>query len=233
MKLSIIIPAYNEEKTLLRIIEKIKKTKLPLFEGKKIEKEIILVDDCSDDGTREILKNIKEENIKIYYHKKNQGKGRAIRTGLEKAKGDMILIQDADLEYNPSDYGKLIEPILSKEAKVVYGSRILGENKTSSLIFYFGGKVITFISNLLYNTKITDEPTCYKVFRADIIKNIELKSEGFEFCPEITAKVAKRKIKIKEVPISYNPRTKKQGKKIKIKDGIIAIWTLFKYKFRD
>lgn len=228
MKLSIIIPVFNEKETIKKILNRVKKADIG-----EVEKEIIIVDDFSGDGTRESLKKIQDKEVKIYYHEKNLGKGFAIRTGLKKSTGDIILIQDADLEYNPSDYKKLIKPILSKDAEVVYGSRILGKNKKSYLSFYLGGRLLSFLTNLLYNTKITDEATCYKVFKAEVIRNINLKCEGFEFCPEVTSKIAKKKIKIKEVPISYNPRKKKQGKKIKGKDGLIAIWVLVKCRFKD
>jgi glycosyltransferase involved in cell wall biosynthesis len=229
MKLSIIIPVYNEEKTILEILSKIDEVKI------SPEKEIIIVDDGSKDKTREILSRIngRSKNKKIIFHDKNYGKGHAILTGLKHASGQIILIQDADLEYDPNDYSKLIAPIINKKAKVVYGSRNLRDNKRSAISFYLGGRFLSFLANLLYGTKITDEATCYKVFRADIIKNIDLKCEKFEFCPEVTAKVAKKGINILEVPISYYPRGKKQGKKIKWKDGIEAIWALIKYRFID
>ncbi len=187
MKLSIIIPIFNEKKTLNKILRKVKNANIGA-----VKKEIIIVDDYSTDGTREILKKINNKNIKILYHKKNLGKGYAIRTGLKEVTGNIILIQDSDLEYDPSDYKKLINPILLKQTRVVYGSRVLGNNKKSSLLFYLGGKIITLFSNFLYNSKITDEPTCYKVFSKDVIKNINLKSKRFEFCPEITAKISKK-----------------------------------------
>ena len=232
MKLSVIIPVFNEEKTILELLKKVKKADI-----QKIEKEIIIIDDGSTDKTRDILRKIKsnktkDKNIKIIFQDKNYGKGFAIRTGIKHSTGEIIIIQDADLEYNPDEYYKLIKPILEKKAEVVYGSRILNKNnKISSLGFYLGGKFLTFLTNLLYNTKITDEPTCYKIFKKNILKSIDLKCKRFEFCPEITAKIAKNKIKILEVPISYNPRHKNQGKKIKVRDGIIEIWTLFKYRF--
>jgi len=227
MKLSIIIPTYNEEKTILEILEKVKKADIG-----GIEKEIIIVDDFSKDRTGEILRKIKDKNIKIFYHEKNYGKGFAIRTALKHATGEIVIIQDADLEYEPNDYKKLLKPILTGRAKVVYGSRILNKkNEYSYLSFYFGGRLLTMIANILYGIKLTDEPTCYKVFRREVIDTIKLKCVKFEFCPEVTAKIAKKKIKIYEVPINYYPRSKKQGKKIKFKDGLTAIWTLIKYRF--
>lgn len=230
MKLTILIPVYNEKETILKILEKIENVDL-----KKIgfEKEIIIVDDGSTDGTEKILKNL-EKKYKVIYHQKNQGKGSAIKTGLKYASGDYVIIQDADLEYDPQDYIKLLECAIKNRAQVVYGSRTLNpQNKYSSFLFYVGGRILSFITNLLYGTKITDEATGYKLFKTELIKSLPLFSKGFDFCPEITAKIAKRKIKIYEVPINYYPRTKKEGKKIRIKDGIKAIWVLIKHKFKD
>ncbi len=226
MKLSVIVPVFNEEKTIKEIIARVRGVSLP------IEKEIIVIDDGSLDGTKDVLKKIKEQyDFVLLEHSKNQGKGAAIKTGIEKASGDIILIQDADLEYDPQDYEKLIEPFLKKQAQVVYGSRQLRENKRGHLSFYWGGRFLTAVVNLLYGLKITDESTGYKVFKREIIENINLESRGFEFCPEVTAKIAKKGIKIHEVPISYQPRNKKEGKKIKWKDGLKALWVLIKYKF--
>lgn len=228
MKLSIIVPVYNEDKTIGKLIRIIKGVDL-----KGIKKEIIVVDDSSKDKTVEKLKKI--NGIKLILHRKNLGKGAAIRTGIKYVTGDVVIIQDADLEYDPNDYYKLIKPIIERKAEVVYGSRRLKkENKKhSGISFYLGGLILTAIVNLLYGIKITDEPTCYKVFRVDILKEINLKCNRFEFCPEVTAKVAKKGIKIYEIPISYFPRSIKQGKKIKWRDGIDAIWTLLKYRFVD
>tara|TARA_Y100000034_G_C6906173_1_gene420568 strand:+ start:2764 stop:3453 length:690 start_codon:yes stop_codon:yes gene_type:complete len=229
MKLSVIIPVYNEEKTLLGILSKIKEVKLP------IEREIIIIDDFSKDKTREILSKIKDKEIKIFYHEENKGKGYAIRTGLKQVTGEIVIIQDADLEYDPQDYDKLIQPILDGKTEVVYGSRILGQGKhdRSYLSFYLGGVLLSKLANFLYNIKITDEPTCYKVFKTEVIKNIDLKCERFEFCPEVTAKIAKKKYQIYEVPISYHPRNKEEGKKINWVDGLQAIWILIKYRFSN
>jgi len=229
MKLSIIIPAYNEEATILKILRLIKKVYLG-----KIKKEIIIIDDFSTDKTREILKKIRDKNIKILYHQRNFGKGYAIRTGLKEVTGDIVIIQDADLEYNPEDYKKLIKPIIDKKTKVVYGSRNLNKkNRYSYLSFFLGGKLLTVLANFIYHIKITDEPTCYKVFSSDVLKQINLKCRRFEFCPEITAKISKKGFKICEVPISYYPRHKNQGKKINWRDGLEAVWTLVKYRFVD
>ncbi len=225
MKLSVIIPVFNEENTILEILEKVKKV--------PIEKEIIIVDDGSTDRTREILKNIKDERIKIIFKEKNQGKGSAIREGLKVVKGDIVVIQDADLEYNPNDWIKMIELMEKENVEVVYGSRVLGKNKKSSFLFYLGGRILSLIANILYNAKITDEPTCYKMFKKQVINSINLKCNGFEFCPEVTAKIRKKGFIIYEVPISYNPRNIKEGKKIRLKDFFIAVWTLIKYRFFD
>ncbi len=227
MKLSIIIPTYNEKDTILEILAKIEAVNLSAM---NCAKEIIIIDDCSTDGTREILRAL-EGKYKILYHEKNRGKGFALRTGIKAATGDIIIIQDADLEYDPEDYGKLIEPIIKGKEDVVYGSRNLGNNGKSSLSFYWGGRFLSVLANLLYGIRITDEATCYKVFRADILKNINLECERFEFCPEVTAKVAKKGLRIYEVPIRYYPRSIEEGKKINWHDGITAIWTLFKYRF--
>lgn len=232
MKLSVIMPVYNEEKTIAEIIKRVKAVNL--------KKEIIIVEDGSTDRTKEILKGITKEKdsdneIKLISRPKKYGKGEAIRTGLKEITGDIVIIQDADLEYNPQDYYRLIEPILKKEVAVVYGSRILGKNpmpkSISAWYFYFGGRSLGILTNLLYHAKITDEPTCYKVFKTDLLKSLNLKCKGFEFCPEVTAKIGRRGIEIKEIPIRTTPRTVKEGKKIRLKDWLIAVWTLIKYRF--
>jgi len=229
--LSIIIPAYNEEKTIQQLLRNVDAVDLSKY---KTTKEIIIVDDGSRDKTVEKIQELEKPYVLIR-QEKNKGKGAAIRRGIQQATGDIILIQDADLEYDPNDYGNLIEPIITGKAKVVYGSRRLQKTNVqySGLSFYLGGHMMTFLTNLLYNAAITDEPTCYKVFAADVLKSIQLQCKRFEFCPEITAKVLKRGIPIYEVPISYYPRSVKEGKKIRWKDGIEGIWTLFKYKFVD
>lgn len=226
--LSVIIPAYNEIQTIEEILKRVLRV--------KISKEIILVDDGSTDGTREFLHSLKNKGIKTIFHKKNQGKSSALRTGIKSASGEIILIQDADLEYSPEDYYDLIKPIQQGETKVVYGTRF-PRNKPSPSIFknkfFLANKLLTKLSNLLYSANITDEPTCYKVFDAEVLKSIPLKSKRFEFCPEVTAKVRKKGYKIIEVPIQYFPRSVEEGKKINWKDGFEAIWTLIKYKFVD
>lgn len=226
-KLSIIIPVYNERDTIRSVIDAVLGVRLSL------EKEVIVVDDGSSDGTADVLRSLERENVKVVFQTPNQGKGAAIRRGLPEATGDIVIIQDADMEYDPNDYQSLIDPIIAGEAKVVYGSRQLGNNTFSYRRFYLGGLVLSWLTNLLYGSKITDEPTCYKVFRKDVLDSIELKCKRFEFCPEVTAKVLKKGIKITERPISYRPRSIEQGKKIRWRDGVEAIFTLFRYRFHD
>ena len=227
MKLSVLIPAYNEIETIDEIIKLIRSVKI------EVDLEIIIVDDGSTDGTREYLAKLDAPDIKVFFHEKNCGKGMAIRTALEKAEGDIILVQDADLEYDPNDYAALLKPILAGEAEVVYGNRRGGSGgmKKSYERYYWGGRLLTALTNLLYRTNIHDEPVCYKVLKRSVFNTITLTCEKFEFCPEITAKVAKAGYKIYEVPISYSPRKITQGKKINWKDGVHAIWTLVKYRF--
>ena len=235
MKLSVIVPAYNEEGTIREIIDRVSDT--------PFEKEIIVVDDGSTDGTREILKELEgrttgETPILLIFHERNRGKGAAIRSALAKVTGDVVIIQDADLEYDPKEFARLIEPILKGETQVVYGSRNLKRdekgkhgNPMSSLSFYWGGVFLSKLTNLLYGTGITDESTGYKVFKTEVIKNLDLKSEGFEFCPEVTAKLCRKGCKIKEVSISYHPRGFDEGKKICWLDGLVAVFNLLKYRF--
>ncbi len=231
--LSIIIPAYNEEQTIRKLLDKV--CAVTLIEG--ISKEILVIDDGSSDSTNDIvaeyISSLGVKNIRLISQERNQGKGAALRKGIEVATGDFIIIQDADLEYDPEDYNLLLPHLLNGE-KVVYGSRFLRkENKHSYQSFYYGGLLVTFFTNLLFLQKLTDEPTCYKAFETNFLKSIPLKCTGFEFCPEVTAKTAKKGIKIKEVPIHYYPRSIEQGKKIKWTDGLDALWTLLKYRIID
>lgn len=228
---SVLIPVYNEISTLSKILEKVDNAD---FLG--LNKEIIIVDDCSTDGSIELLKMIElKKNYKVFYHDKNQGKGAALRTAIKHITGDITVIQDADLEYDPSDYKGLIELIVNDNADVVYGSRLSGGRPSRSFMFthLIGNKILTLFTNILYNTTLTDMETCYKAFKSNIIKNINIKSNKFDFEPEITAKVLKKGCKLYEMPISYYGRDYTEGKKITWKDGISAIFTLLKYRFMD
>jgi glycosyltransferase involved in cell wall biosynthesis len=225
MKLSIIVPCYNEESTIKEIIKKINSQK-------DIEKEIIVIDDCSTDQTKTILKNDLNDQIqKLILNPKNFGKGYSIRKGIRESTGDLILIQDADLEYDPSDYKKLINPILDGIADVVYGSRFIGDSERRVLYYWhmLGNKFLTTLSNMLTNLNLSDMEVCYKVFKSEIIKDIELKEDRFGFEPEITAKIAKKNIRIYEVGVKYFGRTYSDGKKITWKDGFSALRCIFYY----
>ena len=227
--LSVIIPVFNEKNTIEEIIKRVEKVFL------SIKKEIIVVDDGSFDETKDILKRLKKEiDFKLIVHKKNRGKGAAVRTGIENSGGEIILIQDADLEYSPEEYQNLIEPILKNETDVVYGSRDFLNNPHSSQKYYLGGKFLTFVFNLLFGTNLTDINTGYKVFKKEVLKNIELLENDFSFCEEVTAKVVKLGYKIKEMPIQYLPRSFKQGKKIRwYKDGLKALYVIMKYRIKS
>lgn len=226
MKLSVIIPCFNEAQHVTKVLDAISHVDIP--------KEIIVVDDGSTDGTCDILQDYsKDRNIVIHSSVLNFGKGTAIRVGLKYATGDIIIIQDADLEYDPKQYPKIIQPILEGKAEVVYGSRFLGEISGMKLANRIANRILTLTANILYNAHITDEATCYKAFKADLLKTLDLKSTRFEFCPEVTAKVRKRGIAIYEVPIVYVGRDTKEGKKIRWTDAFDAMWTLLKYRFID
>ncbi len=227
MKLSVIIPCYNERETILDILKAVKAVGLA--------SEILIVDDGSSDGTCEILKALPEDPmVRVIFHTHNQGKGAAVRTGFSQAKGDIFLIQDADLEYDPREYPSLLKPIEEGRAKVVYGSRFLGgPRKTMFFWNMVANRSLTLMTNILYNSILSDMETCYKVFKAEVVRNILLRSRRFEFEPEITAKVLKRGYRIYEVPISYNGREWNEGKKIKWTDAPKAAWTLLRYRFVD
>lgn len=228
-KITILIPIFNEVNTLKEILKKVGEAN---FCG--LEKEVILIDDYSTDGTREILTELKDK-YKIFYHDKNMGKGAALRTGFEHVTGDIAVIQDADLEYDPVDYEPLVKLILDGKADVVYGSRLSGGKPSRSFMFthLLGNKLLTLITNVLFNTTLTDMETCYKAFKTEFIKGIKIKSNRFDFEPEITAKVLKRGARLYELPISYYGREYAEGKKITWKDGIHAIWALVKFRFID
>jgi glycosyltransferase involved in cell wall biosynthesis len=227
MKLSVIIPVYNEEKTITEIVERVAATGLA--------DEIILVDDCSTDGTRDLLAAMEQmSGARVLYHEKNQGKGAAVRTGLSAARGDIILIQDADLEYDPRDYPALLKPIREGMADIVYGSRFLGGPRRVTMFWHMiANRLLTFATNLLYDTILSDMETGYKVFRREVVQGMTLRSRRFDFEPEFTAKVLKRRYRIFEVPITFNPRDYSEGKKIRLKDAFEAVWTLVKYRFVD
>jgi glycosyltransferase involved in cell wall biosynthesis len=225
-KLSVVIPVYNEERWIEEVLRRVQAVEIP--------KEVIIVEDCSKDNTREILKRITDENVKIFYQEKNQGKGAALRRGFQEATGDVVLVQDADLEYNPAEYPKLLQPILENKADVVYGSRFIGESHR--VLYYWhsvANKGLTTLSNMFTNLNLTDMETCYKVFRREVIQGMTLKSNRFGFEPEVTAKIAKRRPawRVYEVPISYSGRTYEEGKKIGLKDAFSALWCIIRYKF--
>lgn len=227
MKLSVIIPVFNEVGSIREIVRRVQKTRLT--------NEIIIVDDCSTDGTRDLLAALDgKRGVRVILHEKNQGKGAAVRSGLAAARGDVILIQDADLEYDPREYPNLLKPIEEDLADVVYGSRFLGGPRRVTMFWHMiANQLLTFTTNLLYDTILSDMETGYKVFRREVLDGVTLRARRFDFEPEFTAKMLKRKVRIFEVPISFNPRDYSEGKKIRLKDAFEAVWTLIKYRFVD
>ncbi len=229
MKLSIVIPVYNEEATLAEIVRRVQAT--------PYDKELIIVDDASGDRSREILQGLVKDydNIRLFFHDRNQGKGAALRTGFSQVTGDVVLIQDADLEYNPTDYPELLKPIERGVADVVYGSRLIGGAPHRVLFFwhYVGNKMVTTLSNMFTNLNLTDMETCYKVFKAEVLKPIKIKSDRFGVEPELTAKIARQRCRVYEVPISYDGRDYSEGKKITWKDGIAAIYYIIRFRYWD
>lgn len=227
MFVSVIIPAYNEINTIAQIVRRVQATGIPA--------EIVVVDDGSTDGTRDVLKQLDGNgNVRVILRERNQGKGAAVMDGIRAAKGEVILIQDADLEYDPRDYPALLKPIEEDIADVVYGSRFLGAPRRPTMFWHMvANKLLTFMTNILYNNILTDMETGYKVFCRDVVKDMTIHSRRFDFEPEFTAKILKRKVRIFEVPITFNPRDYSEGKKIKLKDAFEAVWTLVKYRFVD
>lgn len=228
MKLSVVMPVYNERNTIQEILRRVRAVDIG-----EIEKEIIVVDDGSTDGTYDILKLEEDSTTRVFRHEVNEGKGAAVRTAMAHATGDFLIIQDADLEYDPDDYRVMLGPILKKKAEVVYGSRFTGEHRDMLFWHMLGNKFLSLITNMMYNTTLSDMETCYKLFWRPVLEGVNIKSNRFNFEPEITAKVLKKKVRIYEVPISYAGREYAEGKKITWRDGFSALWALIKYRFVD
>lgn len=226
--LSIIVPVFNEERTLVPLLKKVWAVKLM-----GLQKQIIVVDDGSSDKTRDLLKKVKFPGMEVYFHPENRGKGAAIRTAIPHTTGDYVVVQDADLEYDPSDYEKLLGPLMEGKADVVYGSRFMGTHQAFVLTHYLGNIFLSFLTTVLYGTVLTDMETCYKVFKGDILRSLILRSNRFEFEPEVTAKLLKKGYRLYEMPISYHGRGFSEGKKITWRDGFSALWTLLRYRFAD
>jgi len=227
MDISVVIPVYNEESTLQKIFTLIKKTRIP--------SEILIIDDGSTDSTSQIIKQLQEDpSVRVITLPVNRGKGAAVSAGIKAAHGEIIILQDADLEYNPGEYKKLLKPFEKNQAEVVYGVRFMTTKKETSYFLHFiANKILTQITNILYKSSLNDMETGYKIFRKDIFEQLQIKADGFDFEPEFTAKLLKRKIKIYEVPITFKPRNYAQGKKIKFYDALAAVWTLIKVRFLD
>jgi glycosyltransferase involved in cell wall biosynthesis len=228
-KLSVIVPVFNERTTLVEVLRRMRAVELP--DG--IDREIIVVDDGSTDGTREVLRQLGDSTVRVLLHDGNRGKGAAVRTGIGVANGDYILIQDADLEYDPEDWPTMIAPVQRGRARVVYGSRFTGERRNMLFLHWVGNRVLSLVTNVLYNTTLSDMETCYKLVDRSLMVDLELRSDRFDIEPEITAKILKRGVRIYEVPISYTGREFDEGKKITWRDGFAALWTLVKFRFAD
>ncbi len=228
-KLSVVVPVFNERNTLVEILRRMRAVELP--DG--LECEIIVVDDGSDDGTRDVLKQLGDSTVRVVMHDVNRGKGAAVRTGLRHSNGEYVLVQDADLEYDPEDWPRLLAPVLRGRARVVYGSRFTGERRNMLFLHWIGNRFLSLTTNILYNTTLSDMETCYKLIDRRLLEEMALRANAFDIEPEITAKILKRGIRIYEVPISYAGREFEEGKKITWRDGFAALWTLVKYRFRD
>jgi glycosyltransferase involved in cell wall biosynthesis len=224
-RLSVIVAVFNERNTVAEIVRRMRSVNLP------IEREIVIVDDGSDDGTRDVLTQLQDSTVRVVKHPVNRGKGAAIRTGLGHATGDVVLVQDADLEYDPEDWPILLAPVLKGRARVVYGSRFTGERRNMFFLHWAGNRFLSLVTNMLYNSTLSDMETCYKLFERDVLDGIQLRAERFDFEPEFTAKILRSGIRIYEVPISYAGREVDEGKKITWRDGVTALWTLVKYRF--
>jgi glycosyltransferase involved in cell wall biosynthesis len=228
-KLSIVIPVFNERNTVVEIVRRVRSVELP----GGLDREVVIVDDGSTDGTREVLDQLRDSTVRIIKNPVNQGKGAALRTGFAAATGDLVIVQDADLEYDPEDYPRLINPVLRGKARVVYGSRFTGERRNMLFLHWVGNRFLSLVTNVLYNSTLSDMETCYKLFDRELLDTIDLRSDKFEIEAEVTAKLLKRRVRIYEVPISYAGREFDEGKKITWRDGFSALWTLLKYRFVD
>jgi glycosyltransferase involved in cell wall biosynthesis len=228
-KLSVVVPVFNERNTLVEILRRMRAVELP--DG--IEREIIVVDDGSDDGTRDVLKQLGDSTVRVVMHEENRGKGAALRTGFAHMTGEYVLIQDADLEYDPEDWPRLMHPVLRGRSRVVYGSRFTGERRNMLFLHWIGNRFLSLTTNILYNTTLSDMETCYKLIDRTLIDGMTLQADRFDFEPEITAKILKQGVRIYEVPISYAGREFEEGKKITWRDGVVALWVLLKYRFSE
>ena len=226
-KLSVIVPVFDERNTVVEIVRRMRAVDLP------VDLEIVIVDDGSTDGTRDVLRQLGDSTVRVITHEANRGKGAAIRSGLAQVHGDLVLVQDADLEYDPEDWPKLLNPMMRGKAQVVYGSRFTGERRNMLFLHWVGNRFLSLVTNVLYNTTLSDMETCYKLFDRTVLQGMKLRAMRFEFEPEVTAKILRRGIRIYEVPISYTGREVDEGKKITWRDGFIALWTLVKYRFVD
>jgi glycosyltransferase involved in cell wall biosynthesis len=226
-RLSVIVPVFNERSTVAEIVRRMRAVELP------VDLEIVIVDDGSDDGTADVLTQLRDSTVRVIKHSTNRGKGAAVRTGLENATGELVLVQDADLEYDPEDWPRLLAPVMKGRARVVYGSRFTGERRNMLFLHWVGNRFLSLVTNVLYNSTLSDMETCYKLFDRSVLDGVRLVADRFDFEPEFTAKILRRGIRIYEVPISYAGREPNEGKKITWEDGVVALWTLVKYRFVD